>query len=98
MKTTLSIELIKYLANDVMLELDDSECLQLQEDFYIILQQMNNVANIDTESISMMHYPISNYNTYLRPDDLIETINKTELLNNAPVHNEDYIVIGKVIE
>lgn len=52
-----SAEYFKKLAHDIMFDLKDDEVSELQDEFKVLLQQIELLDGIDTEGVEEMIYP-----------------------------------------
>ncbi|AHF58232.1 Asp-tRNA(Asn)/Glu-tRNA(Gln) amidotransferase subunit GatC [Spiroplasma eriocheiris] len=91
-------EKLRQLAHNIMLDLSEQELEKLSNEFDVILKQMDLVQKIDTTNVHSMHFPFEITVTGLRDDEEIEQVPQAELLANAPVVEDDYIVINKVVK
>ncbi len=89
--------LIKELAADVMLELDENEVNEITNLENDILNKFEKVLLINTEGVEEAHYPFDLTNSYLREDEVSKTTPKAKVLRNAPQTSEGYVVIEKVV-
>ena len=93
-----SKEMLKQLANQVMFELSDSECEELQEDFETYLSQLDLLNKIDTEGVEEMVYPFETPTVYIRDDENTYTISQEDAMKNVPNSSENYVVVPKVVK
>lgn len=88
----------KKLANQIMLDLSESEIEELKEDFKKLTKQMELLDKIDTSEIEEMVYPFDDDTFYLREDEITNVISKEEALMNAPKVLNDQIIVPKVVK
>ncbi|HOP65988.1 MAG TPA: Asp-tRNA(Asn)/Glu-tRNA(Gln) amidotransferase subunit GatC [Bacilli bacterium] len=90
---------LKKYANLLMFDMSDDEYQTLQEEFTIILKQMDLIAKIDGISeVEPMYFPyIPSTNNY-RDDDNIAVLTTAEVLENAPLKENNQIKVPKVVE
>ena len=93
-----SKEMLKKLANQVMFELSDSECEELQEDFETYLRQIDLLNKINTEDVEEMVYPFETPTVYIRDDETVHTISQEDAMKNVPNSSENYVVVPKVVK
>lgn len=91
-------EKIKKLAKSIMIDLTDQQIEKLDNDFDIILQQMELVQQINTDLVEPMHFPIETSHFTLREDKVEDMLSQSEVLQNSPESQNGYIVINKVIK
>ncbi len=93
-----SKEMLKKLANQVMFELSDSECEELQEDFETYLRQLDLLNKINTDDVEEMVYPFETPTTFIRDDKNTHTISQEDAMKNVPHSSENYVVVPKVVK
>ena len=93
-----SKEMLKKLANQVMFDLSDQECEELQEDFETYLKQLDLLDKIDTENVEEMVYPFETPTSYIRDDEKVYAITQDDAMKNVPQASENYIVVPKVVK
>ena len=77
-------EKLKLYANKLMFDMKDEEYQTLQEEFDIILKQMDLIGKIDgIEKVSPMTFPFPNTDTALREDEEGDYLTVSEVLENA---------------
>ncbi|MDQ0362796.1 Asp-tRNA(Asn)/Glu-tRNA(Gln) amidotransferase subunit GatC [Breznakia pachnodae] len=90
-------EYFKKLANQIMLDLNDEEAASLQNDFEVLLQQMDLLNKIDTTDVEEMIYPFETPTAYLREDEVSNVLSQEDALKNAPEVKEGQIIVPKVV-
>ena len=75
-----SAEYFKKLAHDIMFDLNDEEVSELQEEFKVLLQQIELLDGIDTEGVEEMIYPFEAETTFLREDSVDNVISQEAAL------------------
>lgn len=93
-------EKLKQYANKLMFDMDDNEYQTLQEEFDIILKQMDLISKIkDIASVQPMTFP------FVKDTDLREDISEdndvltvSEVLENAKQVAKDQVKVPKVVE
>ena len=94
-------EKLKSYANKLMFDMDDSEYETLQEEFDVILKQMELIGQIDSiENVEPLFFPFKNTDATLRDDkeDELETLTVDEVLANAKNTLKDQVKVPKVVE
>jgi aspartyl-tRNA(Asn)/glutamyl-tRNA(Gln) amidotransferase subunit C len=91
-------ELIKELAEDIMIEISDEQAEKVFQTENKIVDEFLKVTKINVEGVAPMHYPFDVINNYLRDDEDEITISKEELMINAPKKDKDYVLIKKVVK
>lgn len=93
-----SKEMLKKLANQVMFDLSDQECEELQEEFVTYLQQLDLLNKIDTENVEEMIYPFEQATSFIRDDEHTYTISQADAMKNVHQSSENYVVVPKVVK
>ena len=92
-------EKLKKYAKLLMFDMDEEEYSTLQEEFDIILKQMELIANIpDIESVKPMTFPFINRDAKLREDVVGDYLTTGEVLANVKHQVDDQVKIPKVVE
>ena len=90
-------ELLKDCAHRLMCDMTDEQYELLEKEFKIILKQMELIEVNDVDELTPMTFPFDVTVTYLRDDDVIETISTEEALSNAKDVVENQIRLPKVV-
>ncbi|WP_071442118.1 Asp-tRNA(Asn)/Glu-tRNA(Gln) amidotransferase subunit GatC [Traorella massiliensis] len=93
-----SKEMLRKLANQVMFDLNDQECEELQEEFETYLKQLDLLNKIDTENVEEMVYPFDTPTSFIRNDDEVYAISQEDAMKNVPQASENYVVVPKVVK
>lgn len=91
-------EKIKLLANQIMFDLDENQLHQLEEDFQILLKQIETLDRIDTTDVEEMIYPFEEETTYLRDDVINHTLTREEALKNVSATLAGHVHVPKVVK
>ncbi len=92
-------ELLEEYAKKLMFKMNDEEYKTLEEEFNIILKQMDLIGKIkNIKEVKPMTYPFINTDATLREDEIDNTITTTDLLLNAKEKERNQIKIPKVVE
>ncbi len=89
-------EEIIHIAKLASLNLSDEEIEGYTKDMQEILEFANTVNNVDTDDIEETVGSVGEYNVF-RKDEIKQSINKEELLKNAPSQDDGMFRIPKVI-
>ena len=81
-----SAEYFKKLAHDIMFDLNDEEVSELQEEFKVLLQQIELLNGIDTEGVEEMIYPFEAETTFLREDSVEAALLNVKSAKAGHVH------------
>ena len=94
----IEIEKLKDYANKLMFDMKDEEYQTLQEEFDIILKQMDLIGKIDgIEKVSPMTFPFPNTDAVLREDEEGDYLTVSEVLENAKHQIDDQVKVPKVV-
>lgn len=87
---------VLHVANLAKIKLSDSEIEKFQIDLEKLLDDVHKIKNIEDYSSDFMIAPWS-HETELRKDEVKKEIDEKSLIDNAPVHTGNYIVVPSVI-
>lgn len=91
-------EKLKDYANKLMFDMEDSEYTTLQEEFDIILKQMDLIGNIpNISSVEPMTFPFKLEEASLREDEVGDYLTVGEVLDNAKHQVNDQVKVPKVV-
>lgn len=93
-----SAEYFKKLAHDIMFDLNDEEVSELQEEFKVLLQQIELLNGIDTEGVEEMIYPFEAETTFLREDSVDNVIPQEAVLLNVKSAKAGHVHVPKVVK
>ena len=88
-------------AKKLMFEMNEEEYKTLEEEFEIIVKQMNLIDNIkDTHSVSPMTFPfeLELDDSYLREDVYDNEIDFEDMRINVKEYEDDMVKVPKVVE
>lgn len=92
-------EALKKYANLLMFDMSDEEYQTLEEEFDVILKQMDLIGKIDgIEEVKPMFFPFPTSNISLRSDNNISNLNVTDVLKNAKEVELNQVKVPKVVE
>jgi len=92
-------EFVKILIDDILLELTDDEIEEVLRTENDILNKFEKVFLINTDNVKESHYAFDFKNSYMRDDDeQPRVILKEEMLQNAPVKKDGFVVLNKVVK
>lgn len=93
-----SAEYFKKLAHDIMFDLSDQEISELQEEFKVLLQQIELLDSIDTEGVEEMIYPFESETSFLREDTVDNVISQEAALLNVKSAKAGHVHVPKVVK
>lgn len=93
----ISTELVQRLAQLSKLQLSEIETVKMYEDLQKMLVMVQKLEEINTDNILPLK-SVHELENIFREDEIISTTNKNELLSNAPLADEHYFKVPKVIQ
>ena len=92
-------EMLEKYAEKLMFRMSDEEYVTLENEFDIILKQMELIGNINGISdVEPMIFPFVTYDASLREDVDKEPLTVDEVLSNAKHQVRDQVKVPKVVE
>ena len=92
-------EKLRDYARKLMFEMNDEEYTTLQQEFEVILKQMNLISKIDNiYNVEPMTYPFELNNIELREDKINNELETKEVLINVSEQENNQIKVPKVVE
>lgn len=92
-------ELLEKYAEKLMFRMSDEEYNTLQNEFDIILKQMDLIGNIDgINEVEPMIFPFVTYEAELREDVIEDGLSVDEVLSNTKHQVRDQVKVPKVVE
>lgn len=90
---------LKKYARLLMFEMDEEEYSTLQEEFDVILKQMDLIGQIEgIEKVSPMTFPFKNTDVTLREDEVGDYLTVGEVLENSKHIVDDQVKVPRVVE
>ncbi len=89
--------LIDRLSNLAKLEFDTAETEALKSDLTQIIGFFEHINTIDTEGVEPLIY-LNDETNALRPDEAQQLVLREAALQNAPLQDESYFLVPKVIK
>lgn len=90
-------ETVDKIAHLARLELTETEKERSIEELSEILSFMEKLNELDTSGVKPLIYMNESVNV-LRPDVVVQELTREEALKNAPLKNQEYIKVAKVIQ
>ena len=94
-------EKLKDYAAKLMFDMKDSEYETLQQEFDVILKQMDLIGNIpNIQEVEPMSFPFVTYQATLREDKVeeVDVLTVGEVLSNCKHQLKDQVKVPKVVE
>ena len=93
-----SKEVLKTAASKMMFEMDDNQYDQLIKELNIFLKQVDLIGDIPhIDEVTPMTFPFEVTNSYLREDEVEESLSQEEALKNASDVKDGQIRLPKVV-
>ncbi|MBX2934998.1 MAG: Asp-tRNA(Asn)/Glu-tRNA(Gln) amidotransferase subunit GatC [Ferruginibacter sp.] len=89
--------LIDKLANLARLKIEDSERESVKTDLQKMIQFVEKLNELDTTGVEPLLHVSNNVNI-LRADEVKDNISRNQGLKNAPMHDEQFFKVPKVIK
>lgn len=86
------------LAHDIMFDVNEQEVKELQEEFKVLLEQIDVLDEINTDGVEEMIYPFEAETTYLREDVVENVVTQEEALCNAASVRAGHVHVPKVVK
>ncbi|HTB99617.1 MAG TPA: Asp-tRNA(Asn)/Glu-tRNA(Gln) amidotransferase subunit GatC [Ferruginibacter sp.] len=90
-------QLVDKLANLSRLQFDAAEKVAIKADLQSMIQFIDKLNELDTTGIEPLLHMSDNVNV-LRADEVQGSISREDALKNAPVHDEQFFKVPKVIQ
>jgi aspartyl-tRNA(Asn)/glutamyl-tRNA(Gln) amidotransferase subunit C len=87
---------VEHIARLAKLKFDDSEIERLTDEMNEILKYMDKLNEIDTTSVEPLSHPVELENVF-RDDKAVDGVSTHDALKNAPVKDDKYFHVPKVI-
>ena len=93
----ITFELIDKLAELSKLEFDDAARKKIKDDLHQIIDFVEKLKEVDTGSVQPLMHVTAAQNVF-REDKVVSEISRDAALLNAPLHDEKYFKVPKVIK
>ena len=90
-------EIVQYIANLSKIKLDDESTAKMQNELGAIIEYMDILNSVDTNDLEPMSHVLSITNV-MRDDEVLQSYDRIELLNNAPSHTDESFVVPNTID
>ena len=89
--------LIEKLANLSRLQFDESEKEEIKADLEQMIGFIDKLNELDTTGVAPLLHMTENVNVF-REDEVKGEINREDVFRNAPLHDEEFFKVPKVIK
>ena len=93
----ITAEDIRYLAKQLQFDMSEKEAEETAKDFRVFEKKLEELKQIDTSGVRPMVYPVEKETSFLREDEIQDTLSPEEALRNAKRKKDGYIVLPRVI-
>jgi aspartyl-tRNA(Asn)/glutamyl-tRNA(Gln) amidotransferase subunit C len=93
----ISLDAVRHVAKLAALELSEPEQVRMQTQLDVILSHMEELAEIDVSAVAPTFHSVS-MPTALRPDVIVPSFERDELLRSAPAHEAGGFAVPKVMD
>jgi len=90
-------EMIRRMANSIKLAVTEEEEQKLAEDLKIFINYIDTMDKLDTSGVEPMTH-VHNIENVLREDVVTNQNNREALFRNAPMRQDQFIIVPKIIE
>ena len=90
-------EQVRHVAKLARLKLSEEELENYTKELSSILDYMEKLNELDTSNVEPLTYPVGNKNVF-RKDELGISVKTEDALKNAPLKNDKYFKVPKVIK
>ena len=90
-------EMVERLANLARLSFTEDERKELQQDLERMIEFVEKLKEVDTTGVEPLLH-MTNAVNVLRDDEVKKTITKQEALLNAPITDNNFFIVPKVIK
>lgn len=92
-------QLLEMYAKKLMFKMNEEEYATLEEEFDIILKQMDLIGKIENiKDVEPMTFPFINEDVSLREDEIDNTITTEDILLNTKEKERNQVRVPKVVE
>ncbi|MCK4462935.1 MAG: Asp-tRNA(Asn)/Glu-tRNA(Gln) amidotransferase subunit GatC [Candidatus Omnitrophica bacterium] len=89
---------VKHVARLSRLSLPEEDSKKFSEQLSAVLDYINKLNEIDTSNVSATSHTLSGIKNVFREDRVKESLDKEEVLKNAPKKSGDFFAVPKIIE
>lgn len=93
-----SSEYFKKLAHDIMFDVNEQEVSELQEEFKVLMDQIDVLDEINTDGVEEMIYPFEAETVFLREDVVDCVISQEDALRNVKSAKAGHVHVPKVVK
>ena len=90
-------ELVESVAELSRIKLDEASTETMQKELGAIVDSMEILNQLDTESIEPLSH-VFNITNVMREDEVKESYDRADILKNAPEHTDETFIVPKTVE
>lgn len=90
-------ELVEYVAELSRIKLDDASTEKMQNELGAIVDYMEILNQLDTESVEPLSH-VFNITNVMREDEVRPSYAREDILSNAPEHTDETFIVPKTVE
>ncbi len=94
---TITKDIVRYAAALSRIKLDDAETEEMQKQMGAIVDYMDILNRLDTDSVEPLSHVFSITNV-MREDEVMPSSDRSEILKNAPEKTEENFIVPKTVE
>lgn len=91
-------EQIKHVAKLSRLEFDEESIEVFTEKFSSVINYVEKLREVDTEGVKPTYHPHPSIRNVMREDEVKESLDREEVMKNAPENENGYVKIPKVLD
>lgn len=88
---------VAYVARLARLELDDHEIKDFQAQLEDIVGYVRKIQELDVSGVEPTAHPVPVVNVF-REDAVGSSLDREDVMNNAPLHGEDQFLVPRIVE
>lgn len=90
-------ETVNHIAGLSMLDIENKDNEIIVSELYTLLEYMKKLDELNIDNVEPLSHNSSLANVF-RTDEVASSFNRTEMLKNAPEHDDSCIIVPKTVE
>ena len=95
---SISKEEVKHVARLSRLEFEEKELKEFTEKFASVIDYVEKLKEVDCTGVKPTYHPHPNLRNVMREDKVKDSLDRDDIMKNAPDNENGYIKIPKVLE
>lgn len=91
-------EQVKHVAKLSRLEFDDENIESFTEKFASVIEYVEKLKEVNTEGVKPTYHPHQSIKNVMRKDEVKKSLDREDIMKNAPDSENGYIKIPKVLD